>query len=804
GGSQDIWINAPECPKSFSPKDCQPSNSYINRKFFPPERTIDRNAAIEQTKILEDNPRLNPALCKILVTELIFGRKTLNGESKPVQTVREYRDRLVEALGVLASVIVVNFIICLYVYKAFREDLKPRYVRVNTNLLSMEEALTMLAKEEFRKLELPPFENYEDFLKAIQDLKEEEYMLDMHVDNLLIFHPKNKHYLACHQYTKERKFMLQDKGTCLVAELLHPPVGSTVLDMCAAPGMKTIHTCNVLQNQGIIYSVEQSPERYRILCNMTESAGCKIVQPIKGDALAITPEQCPGVEYILVDPSCTGSGIQNRLSLEPEEKSPERLKKLAGLQIKMLSYAMSTFPDVKRIAYSTCSLYEEENEQVVQKCLQLNPNFKLLSGKKALRNKWRSVVGEELEVLEEWQADEFGGDIETGESSKEPVADVPFDEFEMKESIKKFREEAQKLEQSEALQSARQKFNIVESEAQKSSSILKEQLGSIKEKVSDVLEEAGKTEIAQKASKITEEISKQAKTAKESISEKGEKIGQTSAFQAISDTTKMIKQEMDAQSINSRVYRSPARLRKRKEVEFAADERVVEPNMEAMGVELHKDSKFYQSWEDFKNNNAYVNKVLDWKMKYEESENPVIRASRLLTDKVSDVMGGLFSKTELSETLTELCKIDPNFDQKHFLKDCETDIIPNILEAMVRGDLEILKDWCFESTFNIISTPISQALKAGLYLDSKILDIENIDLAMGKVMEQGPVLIVTFQAQQIMCVRERSSNKVVEGDPEKVMRVNYVWVLCRDPNELNPKAAWRLMELSANSQEQFV
>lgn len=192
-------------------------------------------------------------------------------------------------------------------------------------------------------------------------------------------------------------FLLQ--GTCLVAELLRPPVGSTVLDMCAAPGMKTIHTCNVLQNQGTIYSVEQNPERYRVLCKMTESAGCNIVKPIKADALTITPEQCPGVEYILVDPSCTGSGIQNRLSLEPEEKNPERLKKLAGLQIKMLSYAMSTFPDVKRIAYSTCSLYEEENEQVVQKCLQLNPNFKLLSGKKALRNKWRSVGSSEYKKI---------------------------------------------------------------------------------------------------------------------------------------------------------------------------------------------------------------------------------------------------------------------------------------------------------------------------------------------------------------------------------------------------------------------
>jgi len=230
---------------------------------------------------------------------------------------------------------------------------------------------------------------------------------------------------------------------------------------------------------------------------------------------------------------------------------------------------------------------------------------------------------------------------------------------------------------------------------------------------------------------------------------------------------------------------------------------MINNNHQFAGLELHKDSKFYQSWENFKNNNTYVNKVLDWKVKYDESENPVIRASRLLTDKVSDVMGGLFSKTELSETMTELVKIDPNFDQKQFLHDCEKDIIPNVLEAIVRGDLEILKDWCFESTYNIIATPITQAKKSGLYLDSKILDIENIELAMGKVMEQGPVLIITFQAQQIMCVRDQKA-QVVEGDPEKVMRVHYVWVLCRDPNELNPKAAWRLMELSANSQEQFV
>jgi mitochondrial import inner membrane translocase subunit TIM44 len=195
--------------------------------------------------------------------------------------------------------------------------------------------------------------------------------------------------------------------------------------------------------------------------------------------------------------------------------------------------------------------------------------------------------------------------------------------------------------------------------------------------------------------------------------------------------------------------------------------------------------------------------VLDWKMKYEESENPVIRASRLLTEKVSDMFGGLFQKTELSQTMTEICKVDPNFEQKQFLKDCENDIIPNILEAMVRADLEILKDWCYEGVFNIIATPLKQVKQLGYRMDSKILDIENVDLILGKVMDQGPVLVITFQSQQILCVRDSKGN-VIEGDPDKVMRISYVWVLCRDPQELDPKAAWRLLEMSAHSAEQFV
>ncbi|XP_017112147.1 28S rRNA (cytosine-C(5))-methyltransferase [Drosophila elegans] len=336
--------------------------------------------AIAETGLLKDNPNLDICLAKVLVTELIFGRKSLNGDSKPVQTVRSYEEKLHQVIGESG-------------YK--KKELNPRYVRINTNIFSLAEALEYLAGEEWRRKELPADASYPDFLVAVKALEEDEFMTDMHVEGVLIFHSKWAHYWASHDLVRSRKLILQNKATCLAAELLAPPAGATVLDMCAAPGMKTLHLCNVMQNKGRIYAVEQSTERYRALCNITEEAGCEIVSPILGDALHLDGQRCPDVEYILVDPSCSGNGMQNRLSLCDEEKDDHRLYKLAGLQIKILSHAMCAFPNVKRIAYCTCSLWKEENEQVVQRCLQMNPSFKLLSCKKALRNKWQNVGDKE-------------------------------------------------------------------------------------------------------------------------------------------------------------------------------------------------------------------------------------------------------------------------------------------------------------------------------------------------------------------------------------------------------------------------
>ncbi|XP_031194801.1 mitochondrial import inner membrane translocase subunit TIM44 isoform X1 [Mastomys coucha] len=377
---------------------------------------------------------------------------------------------------------------------------------------------------------------------------------------------------------------------------------------------------------------------------------------------------------------------------------------------------------------------------------------------------------------------------------------------EMKESIKKFRDEAKKLEESDALQEARRKYKTIESETVRTSEAIKKKLGELTGTVKESLDEVSKSDLGRKIKEGVEEAARTAKQSAETVSKSGEKLGKTAAFKAISQGVESVKKEID-ESILGQMgpYRRPERLRKRTEFAGAKfkESKVFEANEEALGVVLHKDSKWYQQWKDFKDNNVVLNRFFEMKMKYDESDNVFIRTSRALTDKVTGLLGGFFSKTELSDVLTEILRVDPTFDKDRFLHQCETDIIPNILEAMISGELDILKDWCYEATYSQLAHPIQQAKALGFQFHSRILDISNVDLAMGKMMEQGPVLIVTFQAQVVMVIKN-SKGEVYDGNPDKVQRMLYVWALCRDQEELNPYAAWRLLDISASSTEQIL
>jgi len=369
----------------------------------------------------------------------------------------------------------------------------------------------------------------------------------------------------------------------------------------------------------------------------------------------------------------------------------------------------------------------------------------------------------------------------------------------MKENLKKFREEKDKLEQSEALLKAREKFQAIEKESR---GAVSQTLDSLGEKARETLSEAERAELVQKAKKVGAEVGAAAAKVQETVAAAGGKIADTDTAKTVRDSAAWVGKEVDTVTMSrAHMYRPPTVLRKRSVSTFTAE---VAPDAETTGVELHKDSRFAKAFKDFKENNPYVNKMFSLKMQYDESDHVAVRASRAVSDKFQQLLGGVFQRTTMSEVLTEIHKMEPNFDKEEWVGRVRDDIIPNVLEATVRGDLEVLQDWCSEACYSQLSAPAREAAAAGAVLDARVLDVSHVDVVTGQMMEPGPVLCVSFQAHLTQCVRDAKTGAVVTGDPDKILKVHYVWALCRDQTELDPNAAWRLVEYSASSGEQWL
>uniref|UniRef100_A0A2P2I3G0 Mitochondrial import inner membrane translocase subunit TIM44 n=2 Tax=Hirondellea gigas TaxID=1518452 RepID=A0A2P2I3G0_9CRUS len=371
---------------------------------------------------------------------------------------------------------------------------------------------------------------------------------------------------------------------------------------------------------------------------------------------------------------------------------------------------------------------------------------------------------------------------------------------EMKKNIEEFKKDMEELSKSDTVTKAREKFKKIEEETAQGSLKARQHIDKIKQRVSQTVEDAQNIEIIQKASRMTEGAREKVQQVGQNISQKGEELSKTQTYQAI-------KEEVQASRLlggSTRVYRRPTTLRRRSERNPEADQRVMEANTEATGVVLHKDSRFSQSWQEFRDNNPYVNRVLEWKTKFDESDHFVVRTSALVKDKITELFGPVFHQTDLSKTLTEICKMDPDFNKDTFLLEIEYDLIPNILEAMLRPDFEILKDWTYERAYSIAVAEAKHNSTLGHHTETQVLDLDHIELAMGKMLDEGPVLAVTFQAQVTHCTRNISTGEIVEGDPAQTLRRHYVWVFCRDQTELDPRAAWKLLEYTFQSVTQLV
>lgn len=192
----------------------------------------------------------------------------------------------------------------------------------------------------------------------------------------LVFELRHHPPLARLGSFREGWFYVQDPSTLLAVNILQLKPGHRLLDWCAAPGGKTTYAAQRMQNQGRILARDTDPERLKMLQENCERLGVTCAEILAAEAP--WPDWArQGFDRVLVDVPCSNTGVLRRRVDLRWRLQGEELYRLPATQLELLKQAAAHVRPGGLLAYSTCSLEPEENEQVVRAFLQSTPGFSL-------------------------------------------------------------------------------------------------------------------------------------------------------------------------------------------------------------------------------------------------------------------------------------------------------------------------------------------------------------------------------------------------------------------------------------------
>ena len=170
-------------------------------------------------------------------------------------------------------------------------------------------------------------------------------------------------------------FYIQDINSMLVAHLASPSEGDKVIDLCSAPGGKTTHMAQLMQNKGEVIAVDIHTSRIKMVEENCKRLGVEIVRTWEGDAreLLNVSEYDEYFDISLVDAPCSALGV---LQKQPELKWRSNEKDIASLrelQKELMLAAIKATKPGGRIVFSTCTITAQENEDLIEELLMLIP-----------------------------------------------------------------------------------------------------------------------------------------------------------------------------------------------------------------------------------------------------------------------------------------------------------------------------------------------------------------------------------------------------------------------------------------------
>lgn len=174
-------------------------------------------------------------------------------------------------------------------------------------------------------------------------------------------------------------FSVQDISSMIMLSEIDPKPGMTVIDLCAAPGGKSMCAAELMKDEGMIISCDIYGHKVELIKKASERLGISCIRPLMNDALKINRSFTEAADIVIADVPCSGLGVVRR---KPEIKlhtAAEDIRTLADIQLKILENAALYVKKGGRLIYSTCTISKYENEHTSEMFLKKNKDFLTLS-----------------------------------------------------------------------------------------------------------------------------------------------------------------------------------------------------------------------------------------------------------------------------------------------------------------------------------------------------------------------------------------------------------------------------------------
>ncbi len=172
-------------------------------------------------------------------------------------------------------------------------------------------------------------------------------------------------------------YYLQNIASMLSAIILDPKPNDIVIDMCAAPGSKSTHLAQLMENEGTLILIEKNLNRIPALEVNLRRMGISNSIVLNMDAINLSNMNVKG-DKILLDAPCTGEGLIRQDPSRKKSKKMKDIEKMSSIQKRLLTTGLKALNSGGMLLYCTCSIAPEENELVVDEVLNKSNNFKIV------------------------------------------------------------------------------------------------------------------------------------------------------------------------------------------------------------------------------------------------------------------------------------------------------------------------------------------------------------------------------------------------------------------------------------------